>query len=246
MRLSALYFFIIGGAITLNSCKKENTNTSYTTSKGPEVEVGEGRAQTFITISIAGVPKEIGVIFTDDALTGLPDENALYSLKLPAKAIEATPFEHAVAGLSHGHGLPPSGSIAPHFDVRFFMITNEERLAIPAPPAPGFDVYPPSGYLPAGHVPYSTAQQIGRHWPSGSFTADQVVNHTMVWGTYNGQVIFISPIVTLTTLGSGMSYSVAYSQPQYFAKHGYYPTKYNIYKDDKGSHYVTLSDFVWR
>ncbi|MGI8637962.1 MAG: hypothetical protein ACR2KZ_21395, partial [Segetibacter sp.] len=119
MRLSTLYLFIIGGALVLCSCKKENTNTSYTTTKGPQVEVGEGRAQTFITVSHAGVPQEIGVIFTDDALLGLPEVNTTYVLNLPPEAIQTTLFKNVVVGLSaHGHGLPPTGSIEAHFDVR--------------------------------------------------------------------------------------------------------------------------------
>jgi hypothetical protein len=88
--------------------------------------------------------------------------------------------------------------------------------------------------------------QIGRHWGDNVFTAGQTVQHTMILGTWNGQLTFINPIVTLTTLASGQSYSVNYPQPQFFAEHGYYPTRYNIYEDDKGRHYVTLSHFVWR
>lgn len=160
MRLSALYLFIIGSALTLSSCKKENTNTNYTTTKGREVEVGEGRAQTFITNSNAGVPQEIGVIFSDEALSGLPDVNTLYSLQFPQKAIEATPYKTVLLGLSaHGHSLPPSGSIAAHFDVRFMMMTEKESLALPAPTntAPGapagggYDVTLP-GHVPANYV----------------------------------------------------------------------------------------------
>lgn len=248
--LQVVVLMLITGFFT--SCQKEhvefqaNQPGKYNTFYGPEQQVGDGSARTFATISHTGVPQEIGVIFTKEALSGLPTTNTLYTLELHHKAIEATPFEHVVVGLNPGHALPPSGSIGAHFDVRFFMITNEERLTIPAPPAPGFDVYPPAGYLPAGLVPYVTSAQIGRNWPSGSFVAGQTVNHTMVWGTYNGKVIFINPAVTLAELASGNRSSVAYPQPQYFAKHGYYPTKYNIYEDDKGSHYVTLSDFVWQ
>ncbi|MEJ7673127.1 MAG: hypothetical protein WKF59_10540 [Chitinophagaceae bacterium] len=191
------------------------------------------------------MPQEIGAIFTDEALSGLPDVNTLYSLQFHHKAIEATPFEHVLLGLSaHGHVLPPSGQIAAHFDVRFMMMTEEERLVIPAPPSPGFDA-PPSGYLPANYVQNAAIAQVGRHW-SYSTVAGTTVNHTMVYGTWNRELTFINPIVTLTTLASGASYSVAYPQPQYFAEHGYFPTKYNIYEDDKGRHYVTLSDFVWR
>lgn len=266
MKLSSLYlFFIIGAALVLSSCKKEfnsknnaeditalnaskaNPDTKYNTFNGPQVEVGNGYARTFAIISHSGEPQEIGVILTDEALSGLPDINTIYSLELHNKAIEATPFKHVALGLSaHAHALPPSGQIGPHFDVRFFMMTEEERLAIPAPPAPGFDVSPPPGYLPSNYVKNSAVAQIGRHWSENIFTADTLVNHTMVFGTWNGELTFINPIVTLTTLASGTSYSVAYPQPQYFAKHGYYPTKYNIYQDNKGNHYVTLSDFVWR
>ena len=266
MKLSSLYlFFIIGAALVLSSCKKEfnsknnayditalkaseaNPDTKYNTFKGPQVEVGDDSARTFATISHTGEPQEIGVIFTDKALTGLPDENIYYSLPFHQKAIEATLFEHVVVGLSaHGHVMPPNGLIGPHFDVRFFMMTEEERLAIPAPPAAGFDMIPPSGYLPPNYVKNSAQAQIGRHWAENIFDADQTINYAMVYGTWNGEVTFLAPIVTLATLAGGQSYSVAYPQPQYFAKHGYYATKFNIYRDDKGSIYVSLSNFVLR
>src|SRR4051794_19387296 len=168
MRLLTLSLFIISGVFTLSSCKKEDTNTDYTTSKGAAVEVGEGHAQTSITINHAGVPQEIGVVFTNDALVGLPDVNTLYVLNLPPEAIEATLFKNVVVGLSaHGHVLPPTGKIDEHFDVRFFMMSNEERLAIPAPASStfpaggGFDVTPMAGYLPPNYVMNSAAAQIG-------------------------------------------------------------------------------------
>ncbi len=250
MRLSTLSFLLVlGSTLVLSSCKKifipSDEDSKYNTFKGPEVKVGDGHAQTFATISRSGVPQEIGVIFTEEALSGLPDENTLYALDFHRKAIEAIPFEHVLLGLSaNGHPLPPSGQIAAHFDVRFMMITERERMAIPAPPASGFDA-PPPGYMPANYVQNAALAQIGRHW-TYSTEAGTTVNHTMVLGTWNGELNFINPIVTLTTLAGGASYSIAYPQPQFFAEHGYYPTKYNIYEDDKGMHYVTLSNFVWR
>ncbi len=254
MRLCALYFFfIIGSAVVLSSCEKvfnfpfkDNPDTKSNTFYGPQEQVGEGTARTFATLSHTGIPQEVGVIFTDEALSGLPEENTLYTLHFHQKAIDATPFEDVLLGLSaHGHPLPPSGQIAAHFDVRFFMMTEQERSAIPAPPAPGFDITPPPGYLPANYVLNAALAEIGRHW-SYSTVAGTIVDHTMVLGTWNGELTFINPIVTLTTLASGKSYSIAYPQPQFFAKHGYYPRKYNIYEDDKGKHYITLSNFVWR
>lgn len=126
------------------------------------------------------------------------------------------------------------------------MMTLAERLAIPAPPSPGFTNLPPTGYMPADNFPDAPVPQLGLHWTDKSFTAGVPVNHALILGSFDGAFTFVSPIVVLTELVSGQSFSIAYSQPQLFAQHGYYPTKYNIYQDDKQKHYVTLSDFIWR
>jgi hypothetical protein len=251
IKLQLVFVMLISGFFS--SCQKEHVELKvsqsgkYNTFYGPQKQVGNDSARTFARISHEGMPQEIGVIFTAKALTGLPAENTFYSLAFHQKAIKATLFEHVVVGLSaHGHVMPPDGFIGPHFDVRFFMMTEEERLAIPAPPAAGFDLTPPSNYLPPNYVKNSAQAQIGRHWAESIFTAAETVNSAMVYGTWNGQVTFLAPIVTLATLSSGQSYSVTYPQPQYFARHGYYATMYNIYTDDKGRIYVSLSNFVWR
>lgn len=242
---------------TLISCKKTNDffgpdegkqihGTKYNTFKGPQVEVGNGYARTFITISHTGVPKEIGVVFTDEALSGLNAVNTPYVLELHRKALEVTPFEHVALGWSaNGHPLPGS-FIGPHFDVRFFMISLAERLAIPAPPSPGFLNLPPAGFMPANYFPDAPAPMIGMHWTDKSFITGVPVNHAMILGTYDGAFTFVSPIATRTELVSGQCISITYAQPQLFAEHSYYPTKYNIYMDEKRMHYITLSDFVWR
>lgn len=250
--------------LTFSSCKKDvavegkkddlfevagkaNQDMKFNTFKGPEVKVGNGYARTFLTRSHTGVPQELGVIFTDEALSGLPATNTPYVLEFHHKATESTPFTHVALGWSaHGHPLPEGAFITPHFDVRFFMMSLEERLAIPAPPAPGFSVLPPTGFMPANYFPDAPALQVGRHWTDKSFIAGVPVNHTMILGSYDGAFTFVSPIVVVTELAQGTSVSLPYSQPQFFAKHGYYPTQYNIYEDRKKQHYVTLSNFVWR
>lgn len=257
--LSLLVF--IAAFILLPGCKKELQNDpmattpllsasdqdlKYNTFKGPEVVVGLGYARSFATISHTGVPQELGVMFTDEALAGLPTVNTPYVLELHPKALESTLFKHVALGWSaNGHPLPGS-SIGPHFDVRFFMMSNADRLAIPAPPAAGFTTLPPAGYMPANYTPDAPAPQIGRHWTDNSFTVGVPVNHTMILGSYAGQFTFISPIVVRTELLGGQSITLPYTQPLLFAEHGYYATRYNIYKDDRGNHYVSLSDFVLR
>ncbi len=263
-RLISSLYLLIGCTLVLCSCQKEQSlqsneenvfspvalkadaSTQYNTFKGPQVEVGNGYARSFVTISHAGEPQELGVIFTDEALAGLPEVNAPYVLELHNKALESTPFKHIALGWSaHGHPLPGT-SIAPHFDVRFFMMGLTERLAIPAPPAPGFTNLPPTGYMPANYLPDAPAPQIGRHWTDNSFLPNVPVTHTMILGSFDGAFTFVSPIVVKTELESGQSFSIAYTQPLLFAQHGYYPTRYNIYKDGFQRHYVTLSNFEWR
>ena len=223
-----------------------DAGTKYNTFKGPEVEVGLGYARSFATISHTGVPKEIGVMFTNEALSGLPTVNKPYVLELHNKALESTLFQHIALGWSaNGHPLPGS-FIAPHFDVRFFMMSLADRLAIPAPPSAGFTTLPPTGYMPANYFPDAAIPQLGMHWTDKSFTAGVPVNHTLILGTYAGKFTFVSPIVVRTDLVSGQSFSIPYAQPISFAEHGYYATKYNIYKDDKGNHYISLSDFSLR
>ena len=254
------FLIFVAAFFMLPGCKKElqtepmtssllfasDADLKYNTFKGPEVVVGLGYARSFATISHTGVPQALGVMFTDEAMTGLPSVNTPYVLELHNKALEATPFKHIAMGWSaNGHPLP-GAFIGPHFDVRFFMMNLADRLAIPPPPAPGFINLPPAGYMPANYFPDAPAPQIGRHWTDNSFTPGVPVNHALIMGSYAGQFTFISPIVVRTELVAGQSISLPYEQPVSFAVHGYYPTKYNIYKDDRGNHYVSLSDFVLR
>jgi hypothetical protein len=125
------------------------------------------------------------------------------------------------------------------------MTSLEEHLAIPAPPAAGFTNLPPAGYMPATYFPDAPVPQLGLHWTDKTFP--NPVTKALILGSYDGKFTFVSPIMILEVLQSGQSFSIPYAQPQYFAEHTWYPTKYNIYYDKATQkHYVTLSDFVWR
>ncbi|MDQ6761599.1 MAG: DUF5602 domain-containing protein [Bacteroidota bacterium] len=244
---------IITGTIALNSCQKfdfKNFNdhqNNASTFNGPEVQMGSGHARSWITIGKTGVPIQIGVEMTDEVLYGLPDVSFSVALPLHNKAKETTPFDHLyITWAAHGHPLPGT-FIAPHFDVRFFMTGLDEQLAIPtyAADPTGFDNHPPTGYMPASYFANAPSPQLGVHWTDGIY--DNPVTKAMILGSYNGKFTFVSPIMILDILQSGQSSSTPYAQPQYFAKHTYYPTKYNIYMDNTSKkHYITLSDFVWR
>ncbi len=252
--MKKILIFATFAGITLSSCDKgvnfwggvkPGKDTKYNTFNGPEVQMGNGKARSWITVSHAGVPQESGVEMIDDVLSGLPDTNFSVAIPIHMKAKETTPFGHLfISWSAKGHPLPGT-VIGPHFDVRFFMTSLEEQLAIPAPPAAGFTNLPPTGYMPDSYFPDAPVPKLGVHWTDKTFT--DPVTKAMILGSYDGKFTFVSPIMILDILTSGGSFSLPYAQPKYFAEHTFYPTKYNIYmNNDTHKHYVTLSNFVWR
>jgi hypothetical protein len=252
---------LLSSMLLVTSCQKEAITTDETavhalsataaTSnvfKGPVVQIGDGHARSWIRIGHDGLPQEIGVELTDAALTSLPDHNHPMLLPLHQKAKAVTPFDHIGFNyMSHGH-FPPGVFDVPHFDVHFYMQSVEERLAIPAPsPAsmPMFMLLPPAGYMPATYSPTAPEAEMGLHWgpPPPTFMP---FTRVMIYGSYNGALTFIEPMVTVSYL-QGAGSSNPYLQPAKFAEAGNYPTVFNVYTDAKsGSHHVTLSNFIAR
>jgi Domain of unknown function (DUF5602) len=253
---------IVGAMMTaITSCNKEvipepqeiqavaaSKDVKTNVFKGPVVQLADGRARSWIRITHEGVPEEIGVELTDAALMSLPHENVPLVLPLHMKAREVTPFDHIGFNYMHEGHFPPGVFDVPHFDVHFYMQSVEERLAIPmVTPAtlPLFMLAPPAGYMPATYSPAGPEPQMGLHWapPPPTFMP---FTRVMIYGSYNGALTFIEPMVTVQHL-MGAGSTNPYLQPSKFAEAGYYPTVYNVYKDPQtGNHYITLTNFVYR
>ena len=233
------------------SCKKKGTDQIFT---GTEMNMGSGKVNSFFKVDKDGKPLELGFEMTNEALVGLSTDplnfaGNTFSLTLGAKALELTPFDHIVINWNPA-GHPPAGVYTvPHFDFHLYTITTAEQMAIP-PYTPAsaamFDLLPPAGYMPAGYIADAGGiPAMGKHWgmgPMGSFT------HTLIYGSYNGKMIFEEPMITVTELQAGNSMSMSFTQPTLFEKTGkWYPTQYSHYKDaSTNKYYVTLSGFVKR
>lgn len=222
--------------------------------KGPQVKYGEGKLRSFVSLNDENFPVEIGFIMTPEIFENLeilPSFDIATVLPLHHKAKEVTPFEHLALKWSTGH---PPAFFAPHFDYYFYMISNEERMAIPEydlTTASAFTLFPPDGFMPEdyGTPPGEGGAfpQIGKHWLPLNLPAYLPFTSIMVLGTYDGESIFIEPMATVDLLLSNPEVSEPYSQPEFFQESTNYPTRYNIYVDSKtGEIYVTLSHFVTR
>ena len=180
------------------------------------------------------------------------------------------PREAALAGLpfkwlglnwnAHGH-LPEKVYDKPHFDVHFYMADQEviasirpgpcgewvdcedfERARIPLDPR----------FLPVGHADVGgVVAQMGNHLintlspefatPARDFT------HTLIYGAYAGELIFIEPMVTREFLLGRPDTCNPISQPAAWQKPAHYPMHYCIrYLPDEGAVTISLEGFVRR
>ncbi|WP_207425088.1 DUF5602 domain-containing protein [Pedobacter sp. SYSU D00535] len=246
-----LFAFIFLGS-TLGSCKKDETSDPSGTYFGEEVAVGNGKAKAFITIDVTGKPTAVGVQLTEQALENLPDGSHLhaahaeapsYSLKLPSQK-HLTPFDHITLDWNP-HGHPPENVFdKPHFDIHFYMMSEQERFAI-GPDDPKIELLPEAQFMPANYVPIpGGVPQMGKHWvdPSsmgGTFT------QTFLYGTYDRRVTFYEPMVTLAYLQSRPDSVGQIAQPATFSKTGvHYPSRYRVkYEAGKKVYLIVLEDF---
>ena len=222
---------------------------------GASVKMGKGEARSFITMSKSGEPQELGIEMTGDAFDRLPEDhhNSAFILPLPGIAKEATAFDHIqVDWNAHGHA--PFFYQLPHFDFHFYVSTLSERKAIPsysANPA-GFDNNPPAGYLPPTYIapPGGEEAEMGKHWvdatsPELPWNAGDKFTKTFIYGSYDGKVTFLEPMVTLEHLQNGAESSTPIPQPSLYPKRTYYPHVFNVYKENKNKTYwVSLSSFA--
>lgn len=231
------------------AARKAVTSEKINTFKGPQVEMGDGKARSWITISHEGVPQEIGIEMTAEAVMSMPTARPAgaeldFLLPLHQKAQALTPFDHIVIDWNPGGHPPPGIFTVPHFDFHFYMISVQERLAI-APTDPF--VAPPASALPPGYVSdQAVIPAMGSHWvPASVFAPGYQFTDVMVYGSYGGKVTFLEPMITRAELTTHSDRNVAIVQPAVYGQHGvWYPTAYNYYHEgDK--YYVTLSNFVW-
>ncbi len=232
-----------------------DASAKTTTRYGRTLPLGGGVMRAYVTTDRDGTPVSVGVALSEKALTALPQEHGPvhdgYEHVLPLPEGNATPFK--VVGLHwnpHGHSPAPIYT-RPHFDFHFYMISDEERRAIPGLPDSVRDPAPPAPrYL---HPDYITGPgriaAMGSHWVDrfapelGGATFTQ----TFLMGSYEHKVIFYEPMITLAYILSRPQATFPIKQPQAFAQKGYYPTSYRIEHDDKAKEYrIALMDFVLR
>jgi hypothetical protein len=227
---------------------------------GDSVEVGSGVARTYVAYDSAGRATEIGIALFPDALLDLPEPGgdstigSVFSWDLPFP--EGTPAPYRFASLDWnplGH-IPPGIYDVPHFDFHFYMISPEERDAI-VPDDPEYSAKATrlvdASLLPAGYVlpPDGTVPRMGSHWvdPASHEFHGQPFTSTFLYGSWDGRLVFLEPMITLAVLEGPAGFSADITLPERVPVKGSYPTKYVVRRDDaSGEIRVALTDLTER
>jgi Domain of unknown function (DUF5602) len=246
---SALASAALGACRQASGAAASASRTAY----GDPVVVGKGTARAYVTTK-NGKAAEVGVALSKAALAGLPDEHAAgavhaeghitfeHVLDLPKG--NPTPFRQVVLNWNPRGHEPPGIYDSPHFDFHFYVIDNAERLAIdPADPEyqRKAERKPAPELIPAHYIlPAPTAfARMGVHWvdTTSSELKGQPFTRTMIYGSWDGKVIFAEPMITKAFLETKPQFSAELPAPAQGRDAGYYPKGYSVRWDAAAQEY---------
>ncbi len=222
--------------------------------RGTEVAFGTGTAHSWVRLDGQDRPQEIGVSMSADAVATLGHDMIFVTLPLPDAALEANYGHVALDWMPHGHH--PDGLFGvPHFDVHFYFTSEAERLAID-PADPDYMTkaasYPDRMFMPADYAPPPQPDPVpamGEHWldMTHPIFSGAPFDHVFIYGSWDGAVTFLEPMVTLDVIASRQRFTAEIKQPAAVADTGYYPTRYTIsYNRGTNTHDIVLDGMTLR
>lgn len=163
--------------------------------------------------TMGGEVTAFGATIPMDAITGAPEEapmawppEASAVVKLPDAVATATGF-HSLTVFWEPHGHPPGAYLTPHFDFHFYSMADEARMAIDCVDTSKPSAIPAGYALPdvnipeIGDLPGLCVPTMGMHsLPASELESPEVFEKTMVVGYYQGESIFIEPMITKATM----------------------------------------------
>lgn len=239
----------------LTSCDNDPTDPNEPgTYFGPAESLGNGQVRTYVELNNSGTPTGIGVVITEEAFSGLPVGPEPLQLVLTlAEEAEHTPFEHILFDWNpHGHE-PPGTYDLPHFDVHFYTTSSADRELI-SPNDPDYEAKlaaaPAPEYMPHSYVQFpGGVPQMGSHWgdPNAPEHQGGPFTTTLLWGSYDGEVTFVEPMMTKNWLEGSPKFEEALMLPEEYQVSGYWPTRYGAFHDAQaGEFHIYLGGLIER
>lgn len=244
----------------ISGCSKDEpiASSKARLAYGPQITIGNGTGRSWVQINDEGNPTSIGFTLSAAALDNLPTNPfppTEYFMPLPADA-KNTAYDHI--SLDWGPmGHEPAGTYdLPHFDAHFYHIDTNTRSSIsPVDSLKGITM-PPADNIPAGYIfpgPLTAAAivpRMGVHFidPLSHEHNGKTFDQTMIFGFWDGKMIFTEPMFTRAYLLSKPNFSGTLAQPKAYPKTGvYYATKYSIrYNSATNDYSVSLDGLTKR
>ncbi len=216
---------------------------------GEKVNVGAGHALTYVKMS-KKKPVEIGVALSAEALMSLPQMMTEYVLPIPSQ-LTLSPYKHITLGWNPaGHASDEVYNKA-HFDIHFYMISQEERKRVACTGADAaICMQQPATEYIASHYGPTSAGVPGKGWHWVDLLAPEfnggIFTRTFLYGYYEGEPIFLEPKVTLEFLLSKTTSETEVRLPAKFPVESVlYPAGYKISFDaEMNLHKIVLKDFI--
>jgi len=228
-----------------NESLKSKVSNTFSSSTFP---IGGGIVRAWITENKDRQPIAVGVTLSEKALQNLPGESAQYVLELP-KNKGKNFYTHILMDWNpHGHE-PDHIYDQPHFDFHFYIIPNQDRLAIGPNDTVQFANAPAAQYIPPVYMQIpGGVPQMGAHWAdllSPEFHGS-LFTKTFIWGSYDGKFIFWEPMITRDYLLSHPNGIFPIRQPEAYQQDGYYATNYKVSFSESPKEYtIALVDLVY-
>ncbi len=180
---------------------------------GAPVPVGNGVARTYLVLADNG-SIELGVALSEDAMEGLPvpgdpselvmpDGLSTFGYELPMPSVNPTGYRHVMLDWNPGGHEPPGLYDVAHFDFHFYLIDVATRLGID-PTRPDFAEraarFPDPSLIPDRYFApmLDAVPAMGVHWldPASPELNGETFSRTMLFGSWDGEVIFAEPMIT--------------------------------------------------
>jgi hypothetical protein len=231
---------------------EETTRTYYSR----PVAFGGGAVKTYVTVDRNKVPVALGIEIPSRAFTNLPQVMAGLILQFPNEA-RSVPFQYLSFDWNPQGHEPEKVYTRPHFDFHFYLQSPEETKAIKPGPCHGLDCGAyrramkdvPAQYMPANHKNVgAVVPMMGNHLidPAAPEYNNQPFTRTFFYGSYDGKIIFLEPMLTLEYLQSRPNEYLDIKLPAAYAQTGYYPTRYSVRYDAAADVYrIALERFVY-
>ncbi|GEK08838.1 hypothetical protein HUZ36_07035 [Pseudoalteromonas sp. McH1-7] len=225
---------------------------------GEVMHLGGGTVNTWISLAAGGYYK-IGMTFSPEILdiNNLPTEATHHDAYLDFPRLAGSPFKHSYFSWNPAGHAPTNIYDIAHFDIHLSFFEKEELAAIQFADPEG-QILPPAEYMPPTSIAqtfpdgsYINVPSQGVHWyyedtpeyNGGVFT------ETMLWGSYNGKLSFVEPMITFDTIMTETFFEKEIDMPLCVEATGFYPKVYGWQhkQNAEGQTYIDvyMKDFVF-